>query len=423
MIRQIRQINKLMKSEFALNSLKLLSGTILAQLFSIAMAPILYRVYDKEEYGVLGLFMAIIGVVGVFSTLQYNQVILLVKTDEEANQVEKLNRIINLIFSLTTIPLIIFFGNKLAEYFNSPDLNTWLFLLPIQIFFSGQSEIFRVKANRMKKYSTLSMNTILSAFITPLVSLVLGFSMEGPFGLFLGLILGQLISTVYLQFKVKSVIILKISLNELSEMIKIAKRHYKFPFYSLPSELINRAGRQLPVFFIGYLSGEAAVGVYNLCSRMLSLPISLISNAVSEVFKKRVIDEYHSIGNCKDIFEKTAKMLLLIGIFPTISLLLFGPELFSFVFGDNWYEAGIYARILSPMYLLQLIVSPLTYIYFLKEKLGEDLILHVCYIGLIILLFSFSTLHISLYETLIIFSVINCVLYATYFFRSYQLAK
>jgi O-antigen/teichoic acid export membrane protein len=418
-----RQIAKLKQSEFALNSFKILSGTTIAQLFSVVMAPILYRIYDKEDYGVLGLFMAILGVVGVFSTLQYNQLILLVKTDEEANQAEKLNRIINLIFSLTTIPLIIVFGNKLAEYFNSPDLNTWLFLLPIQIFFSGQSEIFRVKANRMKKYSTLSMNTILSAFITPLVSLVLGFSIEGPFGLFLGLILGQLISTIYLQFKVKSVKILKISLSEFREMIKIAKRHYKFPLYSLPSELINRAGRQLPVFLIGYLSGESAVGVYNLCSRMLSLPVTLISGAVSEVFKKRVIDEYHAIGNCKKIFKNTAKMLLLIGVFPTILLLIFGPELFSYVFGNKWLEAGIYAQILSPMYLLQLIVSPLTYFYYLKEKLGEDLILHICYIGSLFLLFCIPPSYLSLIGTLIIFTIINCILYGIYFLRSFQLAR
>jgi O-antigen/teichoic acid export membrane protein len=206
-------------------------------------------------------------------------------------------------------------------------------------------------------------------------------------------------------------------------MIKIANRHYKFPLYSLPSELINRAGRQLPVFFIGYLSGESAVGVYNLCSRMLSLPVTLISGAVSEVFKKRVIDEYHAIGNCKKIFKNTAKMLLLMGVFPTILLLIFGPELFSYVFGNKWLEAGIYAQILSPMYLLQLIVSPLTYIYFLKEKLREDFIIHLCYIVTLILLFSVSSLYFSLFETLIIFSIINCVLYLIYFFRTYQLAK
>jgi O-antigen/teichoic acid export membrane protein len=418
-----RQIAKIKQSEFALNSLKLLSGTTIAQLFSVVMAPILYRVYDKEEYGVLGLFMAMVGVAGVFSTFQYNQVILLVKTDKEANQAEKLNRLINLIFSITTIPLVFLFGNNLAEYFNSSNLNSWLFLMPIHLFFSGQNEIFRVKANRLKKYSTLSMNTILVAFITPLISLVLSFISEDPIGLFLGLILGQIVSTLYLQLKVNSAKIVKISLNEFGELIQIAKRHYMFPLYSLPSELINRAGKQLPVFFIGHLSGEAAVGVYNLCSRMLSFPISLISNAVAEVFKKRVIDEYHEIGNCMDIFKKTAKMLLLIGILPTITLLLFGPELFSFVFGNNWHEAGIYARILSPMYLLQLIVSPLTYIYFLKEKLREDFIIHLCYIVTLILLFSVSSLYLSLFETLIIFSIINCGLYLIYFFRTYQLAK
>jgi O-antigen/teichoic acid export membrane protein len=418
-----KQIAKIKQSEFAMNSLKLMSGTTIAQMISFVMAPILYRVYEREDYGVLGMFMAITGIVGVFSTFQYNQVIILVKTEEEAVQAENLNRLINLLVSGATIPLILVFGDSLAEYFNSPNLKAWLFLLPIQLFFSGQGEIFRVKANRLKKYSTLSMNTILSASITPLTSLVLGFTMDGPIGLFIGLIAGQVISTIYLQFKIGSVKLVKPSRKGAKEMTQLAKRHYKFPLYSLPSELINRAGRQLPIFFIGYLSGEAAVGVFNLCNRMLSLPITLITGAVSEVFKKRAIDEFHRIGNCLTIFMKTAKILFMIGIVPTIVLLFFGPELFSLVFGEKWIEAGVYAQIFAPMYLLQLIVSPLTYVYFIKEKLGEDLILHIGFVIALIVLFSLSSLYLSLFETLVIFSIINSALYGIYWLRSYQLAK
>ncbi|MDX1652596.1 MAG: oligosaccharide flippase family protein [Brumimicrobium sp.] len=416
-------INKIKNSEFAVNSLKLMSGTTIAQMISFIMAPILYRIYEKEDYGVLGLFMAITGIIGVFSTFQYNQVIILVKTDEEASNAENLNRLINLFVSLTTIPLILTFGDGLADYFNSPNLKPWLFLLPVQLFFAGQNEIFRVKANRLKRYSILSMNTILGASITPIVSLILGFLLNGPIGLFIGLISGQLISTVYLQIKIGSVKAVKPTRKGFGGMRSLARKHYKFPLYSLPSELMNRAGRQIPVFFIGFISGEAAIGVYNLCVRMLSLPTALISGAVTEVFKKRAIDEYHRLGNCLSIYKKTGKVLFSIGIVPMIVLLLFGPDLFGFIFGEKWREAGVYAQIFAPMYFLQLLVSPLSYLYYIKEKLGEDLILHIGYVSSLLVLFSFSSIYLSLLDTLIYFSVINIVLYIIYLFRSYQFSK
>ena len=415
--------NKVKNSEFALDSLKLMSGTTIAQMISFIMAPILYRIYEREDYGVLGLFMAVTGIVGVFSTFQYNQVIILVKSEEEALQAENLNRLINLLVSVATVPLILVFGDGLADYFNSPNLKSWLFLLPIQLFFAGQNEIFRVKANRLKLFATLSMNTILNASITPFISLFLGFIIEGPIGLFIGLVAGQVISTFYLQLKIGSIKFVKPSRKGASDMRRLAKTHYKFPLYSLPSELINRIGRQLPIFFIGFIAGEAAVGVYNLCTRMLSLPITLITGAVGEVFKKRAIDEYHSVGNCLSIFKKTAKILLLIGIAPTLVLLFFGPSLFGYVFGEKWVEAGIYAQIFAPMYLLQLIVSPLTYVYFIKERMGEDLIIHIGLVIALIVLFSLSSLYFTLFETLVIFSIINSALYGIYWLRSYQLAK
>lgn len=415
--------NKVKNSEFALDSLKLMSGTTIAQMISFIMAPILYRIYEREDYGILGLFMAITAIVGVFSTFQYNQVIILVKTEEEAVQAENLNRLINLLVSIATIPIILVFGDGLADYFNSPNLKAWLFLLPIQLFFAGQNEIFRVKANRLKMYSVLSMNTILSSVLTPIVSLILGLLLEGPIGLFLGLIAGQVISTVYLQKKIGSVKFVKPSRKGIVAMRRLAKMHYKFPLYSLPSELMNRAGRQIPVFFIGYHSGEAAVGVYNLCVRMLSLPTTLISGAVTEVFKKRAIDEYHRLGNCLSIYKKTGKVLFLIGIVPMIVLLLFGPNLFGYIFGEKWREAGVYAQIFAPMYFLQLIVSPLSYIYYIKNKLGEDLLIHLGYILALILMFSISQEYLNLIEILIIFSTINASLYLIYFFRSYKLAK
>src|SRR5688572_7589497 len=83
-------------SPFVRNVSKLTGGTALAQLVSLATAPVLYRMYDKEFYGTLGVFMAITGVLGAFSHFQYIQAVILEKEDKDALQSLWLWRTINL---------------------------------------------------------------------------------------------------------------------------------------------------------------------------------------------------------------------------------------------------------------------------------------------------------------------------------------
>ena len=77
-------LKRLKSSEFIVNVSKLTSATSIGQLSAILTAPILYRLYEKSSYGTLGLYMAITGVVGVFSTMQYLQTILLEKEAKNA---------------------------------------------------------------------------------------------------------------------------------------------------------------------------------------------------------------------------------------------------------------------------------------------------------------------------------------------------
>ncbi|MEI2422057.1 hypothetical protein V6O07_17395, partial [Arthrospira platensis SPKY2] len=57
-------------------------------------------------------------------------------------------------------------------------------------------------------------------------------------------------------------------------------------------------------------------------------------------------------------------VLFLSGVLPSFFVFLYGSELFGFVFGENWKEAGKYAEILSLWTLFWLISSPITNLYY-----------------------------------------------------------
>ena len=410
-------------SEFALNVSKLTTGTAIAQLISIGTAPILYRIYEREQYGVLGMYMAITGVLGVFSTFQYLQVIMLEKEDDRALNAMWLNRIINSSFAiLVAISLFLFFPLFEKQAANE-SLSKWFWMIPIGIFFAGQNEIFRVWANRKKEYNLLTFNGLFLAILTPIISISLGLWLKNESGLFIGLLVGQSLPALILLLGLANKYELGYSKMQISVVKDLLFQHKKFPIYSLPSEFVNRFSNQLPVFMLNHFIGVGAVGVYNLAMRMLGLPISFIGGAIGNVFQQRATEDYHRLGNCSSIFIKTLKSLTLISIVPTITILFFGPNLFRWAFGANWQEAGVYAQILIIMMMLKLIVSPLSFTFFIADKLKLDFIFHI---GILVTTAGALFIGLSFFELkigLLFFCLSYSMWYLVYLYLGYKFSK
>ena len=415
-----RLIARYKKSEFLVNITKLGSATTIAQFISIGTAPISYRIYDKSHYGTLGLYMAITGVIGVFSTLQYLQTILLEKEDENAVNAMWLNRIVNSFFAVFTFVIILILFPFIIDWVKNPSLNKWLWFVPVSIFFAGQNQIFRVWANRKKEYNLLTFNMVFMAILNPLISIGLGYALQNETGLFIGLIVGQSLPTLILFLGLRKKYELGFGAASFQKMKNLAIANKQFPIYSLPSEFVNRFTNQLPVFMLNSFVGPAAVGVYNLAMRMLGLPIQFIGGAISTVFQQRATEDYNNTGSCRPIFLKTLKTLSLIAVVPTLVELLFGPDMFALVFGEKWREAGIYAQILVIMLSSKLIVSPLSYLFFIAKKQKEDFIWHIwMLISNSIVFYIMLKLEYKVEMVLLAFSLNYTLIYLIYIIRSY----
>ena len=102
----------------------------------------------------------------------------------------------------------------------------------------------------------------------------------------------------------------------------------------------------------------------------------VLSTAVSEVFRQRASADYARLKNCSEIYKKTFKSLVLIGIGPFLIFLLLSPELFAFVFGSTWRYSGELAQVMALLFFCRFIISPLSSLYYIAGKQKEDFILH-----------------------------------------------
>jgi lipopolysaccharide exporter len=95
-------------SNFIANVLKLVSGSVTAQIMGILLVPLLTRIYSPEDLGIFQLFLSISSILIIFSTFSYQFAIMLPKTEEDSANVAFLCAILVTLTSLLTAVAVLF---------------------------------------------------------------------------------------------------------------------------------------------------------------------------------------------------------------------------------------------------------------------------------------------------------------------------
>jgi O-antigen/teichoic acid export membrane protein len=144
-------------------------------------------------------------------------------------------------------------------------------------------------------------------------------------------------------------------------MQKAAIRYAKFPLLSTGSTLINIAGYAVPTLLIAAWYGPTVAGWLALAERVTWAPFVLIGLAVTQVFGATAAKLARTNPTAlPSFFARTAGMLVVPGLIPSLLLGVAGPSLFSSLFGSEWEEAGEYARMLAVASVFPFIAGGLT---------------------------------------------------------------
>jgi teichuronic acid exporter len=411
---------RIKRSDFFRNAAILSSGTAVAQVISFVTAPILTRIYRPVDYGLLGVYMTFCALIGTVSTLHYSNAIVIAKEESEAREVFGLCWMINCCVCILLSFLLILLHGIIARVYNTPSLSFWLLFAPVSVFFVGLNSIFSAWSIRKKRFSFLSKNRIYAALLAPLCSITIGFLVAGPFGLFIGLLVSQIIPTLRMYFQHFHSDSFEFRIR-FAQVAKAFKEHKNFPRFSLPADIINNFSNQIPILMLAHFGGTQVVGWYNLSIRMLGLPSTLVSTAVGDVFRQRATEDYHQRGSCRPLLIKVFKTLMLVSIVPFTILLFFGPSLFSFVFGEQWLGAGRIAQVLGILYVFKFVVSPLSYVTFIAGKQWVGLLVDILLLStLLILLYVSQQLKLPYITSLFLLAVSYSMLYFLTFYLSYK---
>jgi O-antigen/teichoic acid export membrane protein len=398
MIRKIREVVAgLLQGKFVRNVAVMATGTAGAQIITMAATPLITRLYQPESFGQLGIFMAIVAIMTPISALSYPIAILLPKSDAEAIRVAKVSVIVASYLFIVSLIILLFMSDLVVALFGLEIISDFLLLIPLCMFFSALLQVAQQWLIRKNQFKSIAGVAIAQSLA--LNSAKVGAGIFHPIGMTL-IVLATIANAVHayqLWNRVqkligsKSIFGLIFSLDEprlSSSLRELAVKYKAFPIYRAPQLIVNSLSNSLPVIILAAFFGPAVAGYFTLSVSILAAPATLLGQSVGSVFFPRIVSALEKDENIFKLFSKSVLALFTIGIVPFFLISIISEDLFPILFGNEWSEAGVYAKWLTLCVFLGLVHRPCESLiqvkgynrfYFIYEALFLAIMISVLY--------------------------------------------
>ena len=335
---------RLMKSSFIKNVLVVMTGSAGAQAIGFAMSPIISRLYSPADFGVFGSFSAILSVTTSAVTLNYAQAMMLPKKKEDAINLFVLSCASSVLIAACCLVVCLLAPNFIYSLVETQ--NVWLLpLLVVATLSGGLGESLATWCVRVKAFKDTSASQVIRSLSSNGSQVGLGFLRGGPLALICCTILGDMLANLNLA---------RVVFRDLGEVLrgeicwerirKLAKDYKDFPLYSGPKDVMSALSNGLPVLLLAHFYGIAVAGAYAFGARILQTPMGFITGSLRQVLFQKASETYSHGGRLFPLYVKTTLGLFALIVFPLLVVFMWAPQIFTWIFGSQWYTAGEFAR-------------------------------------------------------------------------------
>ncbi|MCH8559406.1 lipopolysaccharide biosynthesis protein [Nesterenkonia sp. DZ6] len=345
---------------------RILSGSLLGQGVLLGVSPLLTRLYTPADFAALAVFTALATILGSIATLSWERAIVIPRSEAQARSVLGLGLLSVLVLSSATAAAAYFLGTDLDALFGVHVFADLWWLLPSTVAVFGLFQLLSAWLIRMQAYGQIAARNVFQGLSQAISTVSLGFLGVGTGGLISGAAVGR---TVGLLGVVPWRSLRPANGQSWARFCTVARRYKRFPLIATWSRSMNILGLQLPAILIVAFYGVWEAGMYALTVKVLATPIGIVTTAVSEyfegVFSGRL--RSHASGLSSMVLGISGR-LAVIAILPTLTVVLLGPVIFEWTFGQEWRKAGEFARVVVVFYAFQFAISPISRVLLVLEK-------------------------------------------------------
>lgn len=291
--------------------------------------PIFTRLLGPNGYGAIGIFMAVIGIVSIFSSMGVDSSIKRYKFEENCQEAEFIgsNLIFVTIFNIFLISTSIIYADFFSEIFKI-DSTILISGVLVGILYGYRSIIFGVWQSR-KESSCISKISVINGLATILISLYCVFLMNSYLGQVYGYIISTILITIILFFMIHKELVFRFKNKYIIYSLGIG---IPLVFNQLAGYVLSFIDRIiLNKYFSLYEVGVYAFA-YNIAMIMEVVIYSINSAWVPIMFEKMKKNEMHHINGYLIFFIRVIYLAAFV-------LIIFSKEMTSLLADGRYTKA------------------------------------------------------------------------------------
>lgn len=361
----------------------LLSGTLLAQIVSFLLLPIIGKLYLPAEIGISEALIATVMLFSVGINGGFELAMMLPKEEKRAQTITQFALYISLFLSGILGFILLFWGEKIIFALHQSELRETYPWLPFLLLLEGGLQLLRYYFMRHNELRAISVGKVLNILTRNGFSILFAYFLWSYQGLIFAFFLGQignLLPFLYVIIKKRLP-----SFNwefEIADFQTIWRDYGDFPKYGMASTWLNTAAKQLPFFLfpVYFLSVETILGHYAFACKILGIPL-VLSFIIGDIFYQKAAKlAHHSTHELYYFSLKITIFLIVIAIIPFSILYFGGNTLFAYFLAEKYLAAGQYTQDLAPYFTSLFVAIPLTYLIDVRRKLKAYLVLNLLFL-------------------------------------------
>ena len=354
----------------------LVGGTVIAQIILGITLPIATRLYSPEDFSTLAVFTGIVSIISVATCLRYDIAVPLPVDHADGVAIVLLSTGIAAAISLVVLITTLMFADTLSDWLGHPELSGYFWLIPLATFLAGTYSAFQFWFVRSKRFGDLARNRIAQASGSAITQIGMGIAGAAPLGLLLGQVVNSGLGALRLALRFQREEASTIASMSAARIGRVARTFDRFPKFSALEAMCNSAAIYLPIILLSAWAVGPEAGYLSLGMYAMQVPMSLIGNAVSQVYMSRGPEEYRA-GRLGSFTNEVLTGLLKSGVGPIICLGVVAPELFRLVFGPDWARAGVLVAWMCPWFVMQFLAAPVALALHVTNRLVDAFLLQV----------------------------------------------
>lgn len=380
------------------NGLSLSSGALLASILSFLLSPILTRIYSPENFGLGESVNVYAALLSVIFTMRLDTAFVVASDQNEKNQLFTTILFSNLIFSVIAfVCFLLFSPNEFIYYYLA---------IPVLAIITSVYESGIWILNSHNKYSLMAKYKVFLILSIVLFKIAFGHIYDGVWSILIATFIAKILVTSSLFFKLVTEKMISVNFEILVVRGIIAK-YSNIIKNVLPVSVLGLGRESLLNMLILSFWGSSYVGLYILGVKLLSLPVNILGNSISNVIYQQASEFKKEKKGLYKIYVKFSNICIFV-----LGLFIFGniicPYIIPILFGKNWSNVSSIILSLSPLYFSQFIFATIEKLAIIegieKKILGISIVSEV--LSLFGLLICFKLI-MSIYSSLLIFAILN----------------